>query len=484
VEKHKGPQTTFRFGELEALLADINEIPSVQRTGFQARLKDIQRQGLLRMGDIPKGRAATYGLREVALMAIAVEMCQLGLSTKRAVEVMLADEYPLWMALMMAAASIEERPEVFNPGSADSEPHPDQKIWGFSPEWNDSDETDPLSMFLYFDPSVLAPWVEVGAGEKGEDIASSTFFYAGAGVVGEMVSRWTTGPSRRMALINVTKLLFDIAAYVAGEDGLAICKAFHAEAEGYIHRGDFDLDDWLAHTAKSMGMIVSARGDRGKWVSLKNLIEPDDTLARYVHVVEQVPPEGEPSWVPNRLMPDMIIRLPGQRSLPVDAKLIPLADIPQGGIDSRLQELFEHPYNHPLADRTQYVVLYIPSEQFLADAMAIDHTIIDRALAQKVLIATPAILLNLLAEVGRAWDKYRAEFPDLGEEEFDALAIEEMKKPWPQPDDVGVRTGKRFADMTPAEMALEMTLFEDAHKLEDLYEQRSNQAKGADHGDR
>jgi hypothetical protein len=219
------------------------------------------------MGEQPRGKAAGYGLRELALMAIAVEMCQFGLSTKRAVQVMLVDEYPLWMAVMMAANAIESKPEVFNPGSADTDPDPEQEIWGFSPDWNDSTVTDPFSMFLYFDPSVLAPWGKAGGGEEGQDIASATFFYAGAGVVGESVSRWTTGPTRRIALINVTKLVFDLAAHLAGTDGLAVCKGFAAAAQDYIHRGDFDLDDWLANMAKALGMMVAAVPDRrSPWV--------------------------------------------------------------------------------------------------------------------------------------------------------------------------------------------------------------------------
>src|SRR4051812_23135211 len=60
-ERSRLARTTLRFGELEALLADINEIPSVQRTSFQARLKDLQRQGLLRMDELPRGKAAAYG---------------------------------------------------------------------------------------------------------------------------------------------------------------------------------------------------------------------------------------------------------------------------------------------------------------------------------------------------------------------------------------------------------------------------------------
>ena len=457
-------QTTFRFGELEAILADINGIPSVQRTSFQARLKDIQRQGLLKMDELPRGKSAAYGLRELALMAIAVEMCQFGLSTKRAVEVILADEYPLWMSVMMAAGAIQSQPEVFNEGTSDTRPAEEGEIWGFSPEWNDSNATDPLSMFLYFDPSVLAPWTETETGDEGEDIASATFFYAGRGIVADMIARWTTGPTRRIALINVTKLLFDIGAYVAGTNGLALAKGFAEVAEFIVHRGDFDLDGWLAHVAQSQGMMVAAKPDRSvPWMPLGEALHSSlEPFARYIMPVKQAAANGEPEYVKDRQRPDMIIRLPGQRELSVDAKTSPVADIPQRGIDWRLQELAEQPYRHQFSDKTKWIVLYIPNDDFLASAMAVDNSLIRRAGEQNVLLATPSIFLNLLAEVDKAWVKYREEFPDLGNEEWEGLPQEYRE--WLDPDHV---EPEAFAKLPPR-----------------VGRQREKAKEGSDNGDR
>jgi hypothetical protein len=415
-------QTTFRFGELEAILADVNDIESVQRTSFAARLKDIQRQGLLRMEDQRPGKAAAYGLRELLLMAVAVEMCQLGLSAKRAVEVMLEDEFPLWMCVMGGAQAIERRPEVFNPGPGDTGNPPERPMWGFSPDWHDSKDTDPLSMFLYFDPSVLAPWVEYDGGEL--DRASATFFYAGSGIVAESISRWTTGPTRRLALINVTKLVFDIAAYLRGTDGLGLCKEIAAVAEGIVHRGDFDIDGWLANVAKMEGMMVAADPKMADpWLPLSDFIaRHTDRFGRYLLPVEQEIDEADRLRLPTRELPDMVMRLPGQRELMVDAKVSPLADIPQLGIYSRLEELAEKPYRHQFADRTEYIVLYIPSDYFFAGAISADNSLIDMALHQKVIIATPSIMEKLLAQVEVAWAKYREDFPDLWQEEYESLA--------------------------------------------------------------
>jgi hypothetical protein len=417
-------ELSLRFGELEAVLADINGIPSTQRTAFQARLKNFHRLGFPEGIGKGRGKAVIYTARETVLMAVAVELTQLGLTPERVIEVIAADELPVWQSVVMAAGAIIERPEVFNAGPGDTGNPPDQKVWGFSANWVDSDFTDPFSMFLYCDPAALAPW-----DEKDADRASSTFFYGGAGIIRDNISRWTTGPTRRLALINVTKLLFDIAANLAVENGLEVVKEFHAVADGWLTRGDFDLDDWLANVAKRLMLAVAAGPTdmrevihpKAEWVTLGNLLAdlPEESVFRYIITLpEQRPAKGE---FVDREAPDMIIRLPSQRSLMVDCKVTPLADIPQEAILSRIEELEEQPYRTQFTDRTEYIVLYVPSDWFFAQALASERNLLQWALERKIVIATPTILPKLLAEVVAAWEKYREEFPDLGTEEFTGL---------------------------------------------------------------
>lgn len=426
-------KTTFRFGEIEAILADINDIPSVQRTSFQARLKDIQRQGLLQMETLPRGKAAAYTLRELAVLAISVELCQLGLSTKRAVEVILDDPNALWTAVMMAASYLSYRSEVFTPRDEGGD------VWGFSPQFNDPTQSDPPSIFLYFDPAVLAPWgiaervTKEGGKATPKDTASATFFFAGEYDVGNMIPRWTTGQTRRIALINVTKLMFDIAAYLAGAEGVEICKIIEDEARAEVNRGDFDLDGWLAQVTKTQGFMSAAYPKFGGSQQLANLAETlPRSFARCLFFIPQMhsPIAGDDG--PDRQRPDAIIRLPGQRELRIDDKVFPLSDMPQFAIQQRIDELAEKPYHDQFADNSDWTVLYIPDDTFFANALAADKRLLDRALEQKVLIATPFILQCLMLEVDNAWIKYRAEFPDLGEEEWMGLPLEHRRE-W-EPD--------------------------------------------------
>ena len=403
-------QTSFRFGELEAILADLNGIPSHQRTAFQARLKNFHRLGFPEGIGQGRGKAAIYGARELVLMALAVELTQLGLTPERVIEVIREDEYPLWMCVRMAAGALAARHEVFNPGPGDF--GKECEVWGFSPDCADNSDTDPLSMFLYCDPAALAPW-----DEEGEDRSSATFFYGGAGVIRDNISRWTTGPTRRLALINVTKLLFDMAVHIAGSGGLAIVKEFGAAADLWIHRGDFDLDDWAASTLAPL-MSEAAADPKTFYAGKKG----------YTSIEDVIPKEGppfvfKPKQDAAKSKPDLIIRLPGQRELIVDAKMTPLADIPQEAIYQRAEELAGHPYRTKLSDKTDYQLLYVPDDWWFASAVAIDRRIFAQCLSLKVIVVTPRTLKMFLDEVAKLWAEEGAKSEDR-REEFEFLTSE------------------------------------------------------------
>ncbi len=96
----------MKFGELEGLLAEINDIPNAGRTAFQARLKNYHRLGFPEGIGAGRGRAVVYGVGELIQMAVILEMTQLGLTPERAIKVYQNDEYPVLMAVHMAAQAL------------------------------------------------------------------------------------------------------------------------------------------------------------------------------------------------------------------------------------------------------------------------------------------------------------------------------------------------------------------------------------------
>jgi hypothetical protein len=78
-------QIAARFGEVEAALAGVHAIASDKRTAFQARLKNFLRLGLLDDVKSGRGRAASFDADHILLLAVALELTQLGAGPELAI---------------------------------------------------------------------------------------------------------------------------------------------------------------------------------------------------------------------------------------------------------------------------------------------------------------------------------------------------------------------------------------------------------------
>ena len=76
----------------------------------------------------------------------------------------------------------------------------------------------------------------------------------------------------------------------------------------------------------------------------------------------------------------------------------------------------------------EFVVLFLPGDSFLSAAIESDPSIMDRAIGQKVLLATPMTLVALLKAVAYGWrqeavSKSAEEVSRLGRELHDRMAV-------------------------------------------------------------
>ena len=76
-----------KFGGVEAALARLHNIASDKRTAFQARLKNFLRLGLVSDVKAGRGKAASYNAGHVLLLALALEMTQVGVGPDAAVRI-------------------------------------------------------------------------------------------------------------------------------------------------------------------------------------------------------------------------------------------------------------------------------------------------------------------------------------------------------------------------------------------------------------
>lgn len=182
---------------------------------------------------------------------------------------------------------------------------------------------------------------------------------------------------------------------------------------------------------------------RGRWgeQTLRNVLELSG-LAPHVDFQEQLSTtDGEGS----RLRPDVVINLPGGRCIVVDSKvaLSGYLDAMEATEDAAREALMKkhaaelkgHVKNLASKDywkhvpaTADFVVLFVPGENFLAAAAERDPNLFDEAFAQKVIITTPSTMVALAKSVAYGWRQEQSaknaqEIAELGRELFRRMAV-------------------------------------------------------------
>jgi len=252
------------------------------------------------------------------------------------------------------------------------------------------------------------------------------------------------------------------------------------------------LDQHLKLLAESQQRLQSETGNlvkalrapaiRGQWgeITLKRVAELAGMVTHCdFFEQESITVDG------GRLRPDMVVQLPGGRQIVVDAKtvLAGYLDAHEASTEeqriegmrrhaaqvrSRMDELSLKAYWNQFAQAPEFVVLFLPGEQFLGAALEHDPRLIEEGFHRSVVLATPTTLMALLRAVAYGWRQERLtehaeEVGRLGKDLYERMAVltEHL-------NDVGQTLGKSVLAYNKAIGSLETRILPAARRFKDL----------------
>lgn len=241
------------------------------------------------------------------------------------------------------------------------------------------------------------------------------------------------------------------------------------------------LKDTQNVTGKLAHALRQSPKARGRWGehSLRNALEMGG-LAPQVDFEEQATVEGDGG----KLRPDLVIKLPGGRTIVIDSKVAISAFLDAiEAPDETAREVLMKKHASELRahmkglttkeywrhfETADFVVMFVPGDNLVSAAFENDPTLQEDAFKQRVIIASPTMMVALARTVAYGWrqeqsSKNAQEIADLGRDVYRRLAAM-----WSNLGDLGKQIGGTVEKYNAFVGSLDRSVLPQVRKFKEL----------------
>lgn len=238
----------------------------------------------------------------------------------------------------------------------------------------------------------------------------------------------------------------------------------------------------LAKETCTLSTALRSPQARGRWgeVTLRRVAEISGMVGR-CDFFEQDTRETSTG----RIRPDMVVRLPGNRSIVVDAKVpltayleaVSTTDEParRAALQRHAQQVSEHvkqlsskQYWAQFQPTPEMVVLFLPGDHFLSAALEVRPELVEESVERRVLIATPVTLISVLKGIAYGWNQAQLAENAIEIREIACQLHERLQTVWQHYADTGRQLEKTVSSYNKSVGSWDTRLMPAVRRMQEL----------------